>query len=267
MPVVRRSRRGSDVAPHRAHAAVGVADAGAEEEVEDAGEHRVADVAVQPRHRARLDVLHPVAHHELRAVVELLDEARDVGEVVGQVGVGHHDVVAARRGEAGQVGAAVAAPRLEHDERAGVARDLGAAVVGAVVGDDRPRPASRCPRAPRARSGRSARSIAASFRHGITTETLMAPASSRSASGKPGCLLDCAQGNEPAVGGWSNLMNARRWKKSRALRGDGSERSGRLRAPHADLPRLRLPVPVHRRRRRALVPQPRPSGSRPTATR
>ena len=46
-------------------------DAGAEEEVEDAGEHRVADVAVQPRHRARLDVVHPVAHHQLGAVVEL----------------------------------------------------------------------------------------------------------------------------------------------------------------------------------------------------
>ena len=66
------------VAAQRAHAAVRVADAGAEEDVEDAGEHRVADVAVQPRHRARVDVVHPVAHHELGAVVELLDEARDL---------------------------------------------------------------------------------------------------------------------------------------------------------------------------------------------
>ena len=65
-----------------------------------------------------------------------VDEARDVAEVVGQVGVGHHDVLAARGGEAGEVGAAVAAPRLVHHERAGVARELRAAVVGAVVGDD-----------------------------------------------------------------------------------------------------------------------------------
>ena len=43
------------------------------------------------------------------------DEARDLGEVVGEVGVGHHDVVAARGGEAGEVGAAVAPARLVDD--------------------------------------------------------------------------------------------------------------------------------------------------------
>ena len=59
------------VAAQRPHAAVGVAHAGAEEEVEQAGEQRVADVAVQPRHRARLDVAHAVAHHQLGARLEL----------------------------------------------------------------------------------------------------------------------------------------------------------------------------------------------------
>jgi hypothetical protein len=76
---------------------VRVRDARAEEDVEDAGEDRVADVAVQPRHRARVDVVHPVAHDELRARVEVLDEAGDLVEVVREVGVGHHDVLAARR--------------------------------------------------------------------------------------------------------------------------------------------------------------------------
>ena len=71
MPVVRRSRRGQHVAAQRAHAAVGVFDARAEEQVQEAREQRVADVAVQPRHRAGLDVVHAVAHHELRAVVQL----------------------------------------------------------------------------------------------------------------------------------------------------------------------------------------------------
>ena len=52
-------------------------------------------------------------------------------------------------------------------------------------------------------------------------------------------------------------MNARRWKKSRVLRGDGSERSGSLWRLNEDLPGLRLPLSLHRRRRRALVPQPR----------
>ena len=124
------------VAAQRAHAAVRVADAGAEEDVEDAGQDRVADVAVQPRHRARVDVVHPVAHDELGALVEVLDEARDLAEVVREVGVGHHDVAAARGGEAGQVGAAVAAPRLVDDPRAGRGGQLGAAVLGRVVGDD-----------------------------------------------------------------------------------------------------------------------------------
>ena len=106
-------------APDRAHAAVRVAHAGAEEEVEDPGEHRVPDVAVEPGHRAGLDALHAIAHHEVGALVELRHEARDVAEVVGEVGVGHHDVVALRGGEAGAVGAPVAAPRLVHHQGAG----------------------------------------------------------------------------------------------------------------------------------------------------
>ncbi len=82
------------VAAQRAHAAVGVVDAGAEEEVEQARQDRVADVVVQPRHRARLDVVHAIADHHLGAVLKRRDEVRDLVEVVGQVGVGHHDVAA-----------------------------------------------------------------------------------------------------------------------------------------------------------------------------
>ena len=216
MPVVRRSRRGQRRAPHGAHAAVGVADAGAEEEVEHAGEHRVADVAVQPGHRAGLDVLHPVAHHEVGALLELLDEARDVVEVVGEVGVGHHDVVAARGGEAGQVGAAVAAPRLEHHQRAGVAGQLGAAVVRAVVGDDHLALASPgLSSASRARA--TQRSIeAASLRQGITTDTLTAPGPRHRPWGTGGLSARRCSGERAWLGLGSNLMNARRWKKSRA---------------------------------------------------
>ncbi len=84
-----------DVAPQGAHAAVGVADAGAEEEVQDARQDRVADVAVKPRHGARLDVVHAVADDHLGAVFERRHEARDLAEVVGQVGIGHDDVAPA----------------------------------------------------------------------------------------------------------------------------------------------------------------------------
>ncbi len=128
--------RRQDVAPESAHPAVRVAHAGAEEEVERSAEQRIADVAMHPVHRARLDVVHPVAHDELGAVAQLLDEPRDVGERIGHVGVEHHDVLAAGGAEAGEVGRAVAAARLVHDTRSGGGGELGAAVIGVVVGDD-----------------------------------------------------------------------------------------------------------------------------------
>ena len=124
------------LAAEGAHAAVGVAHAGAEEEVEGAREQRVADVAVQPRHRAGLDAVHAVAHDEVGARLELGQEARDLAEVVGQVGVGHHDVAPAGGAEAGHVGVAVAAAALVDDAGAGLDRQCRAVVVGVVVGDD-----------------------------------------------------------------------------------------------------------------------------------
>ena len=127
---------GQHVAADGAHAAVGVLDARAEEEVEHPGEHGVAHVAVQPGHGARVDVVHPVAHHQLGTAVEAVDEAGDVLEVVGEVGVEHHDVLALCRREAGQVCAAVAAARLVDHAGAGGLGQGGAAVLGAVVGHD-----------------------------------------------------------------------------------------------------------------------------------
>ena len=50
---------------------------------------------------------------------QLAQEARDLVEVVGEVGVGHHDVGAARRGEPGDVRAAVAASGLVDDVGSG----------------------------------------------------------------------------------------------------------------------------------------------------
>ncbi len=123
------------VAADRAEAAVRVADRRPVDEVEEAGEDRVADAAHQ-RHRARLDVLHPVSHHELRALIELPDEVGDLLEVVREVRVDHDDVVAAGGREAGEVRAPVPAPGLVHDRRAGGGGELGAAVLRAVVDDD-----------------------------------------------------------------------------------------------------------------------------------
>ena len=56
-----------------AQAAVEVADLAAEEQPADEGEHRVAEVAVQRRHRARLDAaLEAVAHHQVGALAQLV---------------------------------------------------------------------------------------------------------------------------------------------------------------------------------------------------
>jgi hypothetical protein len=56
-------------------------------------------------------------------------------EVVREVGVGHHDVAPARGLEAGQVGAAVAAPALDHHARSRILRQARGVVLGVVVGD------------------------------------------------------------------------------------------------------------------------------------
>ncbi len=171
MPVVRRSRRGSTSRRSARMPQWASFTPGAEEEVQEAREQRVADVAVQPRHRAGLDVVHAVAHHELGAVVQLGHEAGDLVEVIREVGVGHHDVLAAAR------------RRSRRDRRC---RSRAGARRRRVRPRRRPaRPSRlrrRCRRrAPRRRSRRrcSAPSAAAtqtsmfsaSFRQGITTDT------------------------------------------------------------------------------------------------
>ena len=135
MPVVRRSRRGSTSRAQRPHPAMGVLHAGAKEQVQQTREDRIADIAVKPRHRSGLDVVHAVAHHQLRAAVQLGHEARDLVEVVGQIGVGHHDVAPVRRREAGQVGAAIAASRFGYHARARRPRKRRRIVLGGVVHD------------------------------------------------------------------------------------------------------------------------------------
>ncbi len=159
------------VAPHRAHAAVGVGDLHAEEDVEEAGEDRVADVPVEPRHRLAVDrPLEARAHDEVVAGREALDERCEVAHRVRLVGVAHHDEVAARDGEArrGTRCRSRAVPRERRSRRA----------------RPRPRPSGRSRRC-RRRSPRlggpsawmpshawstTAPTASSSFRHGMTTE-------------------------------------------------------------------------------------------------
>ncbi len=172
MPLVRRSRRSRCSAAERAHAAVRVVDAGVEQQVQEAREQRVADVPVHATAsrpgwmslmRSPITMSAPAS--------QLREEARDLVEVVRQVGVGHQDVAPARRGEPGEVGAAVAAHRFV--DRRGRPRAQPAR---------RSRRSSRCRRRPpRRRSppraiascavGTHCSMLRASFRQGMTTET------------------------------------------------------------------------------------------------
>ena len=187
-------------------------------------------------------------------------------EVVGQIGVGHDDVVAARGREAGEVGAAVAAPRLEHHERSGARAQCprcrrSEPLSATITSPSQPWPSSA------SRAFVTQRSIdAASLRHGMTTDTLTAPGSSWSAPGNLDVCSTVLREKAPSLKAAVEPYERANDGRSRACwRGDGSERSASLRRLHADLPGLRLPLPLHRRRRRALVSQPRraPGGGRP----
>src|ERR1700722_5690980 len=97
----------------------------AEEHAAYRGEHGVADVTVQRRHRSRLDAAkEPVAHHEFVALPELLDKATQVREVVAVVGITHDDVTAARRGNSGQQRTAIATLRHGDNARAMLQGDV-----------------------------------------------------------------------------------------------------------------------------------------------
>ena len=106
----------------------------------------------------------------LGALLERGDEARDLLEVVGEVGVGHDDVAAGGGGEAGEVGAAIAAPAFEHDAGAGLFGQARGVVLGVVVGDDDL--AADTHRGDRLEGrAHAAWMFSASFRQGMTTET------------------------------------------------------------------------------------------------
>ena len=76
MPGACRSSARIAVALEAAQAAMEIAARAAEEDAADGGQHRVAEIAVQRRHRAGLDAaVETVAHHQVVAVAQLLDEA------------------------------------------------------------------------------------------------------------------------------------------------------------------------------------------------
>ena len=128
--------RRQDLPAEAAQAAVEVADRAGEEQAADEAQHRVAEVAVQEGHRAVLDAAaEAVAHDQVVAGPQALDEGFDVAEVVAAVGVAHDHVAAVGGFEAAHQRRPVALGGDVHDPRAEPAGDLLGAVGAAVVGD------------------------------------------------------------------------------------------------------------------------------------
>ena len=124
------------VAGERAQAAMGVVDARAEQYVEQAGQGRIADVAVLPGHGARLDAaLESRAHAEIGATEQLADHRRRFHEIVGAVGVAHHEEAAVGGLEARHERGAIAASRDGNNARTQLAGEGLAAVRAAIVCD------------------------------------------------------------------------------------------------------------------------------------
>ena len=124
------------LAGERPEAAVDVGVAGAEEYVEDPGECRVAEISVE-RGDLRIAAAEvAAAGDELLAALEGADELGDHREVVGIVRVAHHEIAAARAGEALEIGVPVAAERLVHDPSAHPLGDRDRGIGRAVVAHD-----------------------------------------------------------------------------------------------------------------------------------
>ena len=92
---------------------------------------------MERRHRARLDAAgEAVAHDQLGAIFQRIDEGVELAPVVAVVGVGHDQIFAARRAGRGADRRAIALDRLMDDARAEAFGDLDRPVGRAIVADD-----------------------------------------------------------------------------------------------------------------------------------
>ena len=119
-----------------AQAAVEVADLAAEEQPADEAEHRVAEVLVQRRHRPGRDPApEAVAHHQVRALAQFVNERHQVGEIVAVVGVAHDHVFAVGGDDPAHQGVAVTLVADRYHPGAGAGGQPLTAVGAAVIGD------------------------------------------------------------------------------------------------------------------------------------
>ena len=113
------------------------ADPCSEKEPEDAGQGRVADISVLPRHCAVFDfTAEAVAHAEIRAVHQTFNHGHGFNEVIRAIAVAHDKVRGIGCGETADQGCTVAALGDIADAGTGLFGNALTAVTAAIVGDD-----------------------------------------------------------------------------------------------------------------------------------
>ena len=103
----------------------------------DRRQYGIPEIAVEKRHRAGLDAaFESVAHHQVVAVAEFVDERHQTGEVIAVVGITYNDEGAGRSSDTAQKGASVTPSLGVDDACPETLGDLHRPVGTAVVGDD-----------------------------------------------------------------------------------------------------------------------------------
>ena len=118
---------------HGSHAAMDVGISGSVNQIENPGGQRGAEIAVQRRHGAGLDVAcKSAAHDKIVTLFELLHEGLEQSEVVSQVAVAHNQILAANVWHSVNISPAQAS--LWNAQNAGPVRlgNFGRAIGGAV---------------------------------------------------------------------------------------------------------------------------------------
>ncbi len=108
-----------------AKAAVKISYRAMEKEASDPGQGGIPEILVQRRHGILLNAAaKPVPHYDVGARPQLLQESRDMGEVVAFVGVSHDNVFAGSGGDAAHQGAAISLALHPYDPGAKLFRNF-----------------------------------------------------------------------------------------------------------------------------------------------
>src|SRR5580698_7240647 len=107
------------------HPAMAVPDSRTEEKIQQRRKPRIADIFVVPGHGTRPNPSpKTIAHHHVVAFAPLLQEMRNLGEVIAIVGVAHDDKAAPRRPDALSQGGSVALLFNPYDPSSSCFRNL-----------------------------------------------------------------------------------------------------------------------------------------------